>query len=319
MRKILLPLLLSVLLSSCAVYTIAQGKANIHIPEVTGLPETRLRFIESGSTAESAEEKEIEVVGVSSEYPDEISTLAIPYNYSPKEENLSIETEKKPLKLLFLPLEESAKLDEIVSSIKALETDFIFATGEKEQLLELSKIIGKDAVLTEGGMVIYSTTLKSMDSDSASFNLNEEKSIETVTMNTFKGLPPSSEEIDEYLPLLEDESEKFSSISIDEDTVIFALSAQEPSSEDWIAFTPYPYRSTHEFTTSEYFKDNGYIDVYRATHYSAETDPGITRESGDVFERMDFIYVKNALPLSSVTFSVAGMTNRAIYAEILIP
>ena len=135
---------------------------------------------------------------------------------------------------------------------------------------------------------------------------------DTVSLAVRKGVPLSES-------LLEDESEKLDSITTDEETIIFALSSQEPSSDDWIPFTAYPYRESRQFTTSEWFKENGYIDVYRATHYSAETDSGITRESGDVFERMDFIYVKNAIPLSSVTFSVAGMTNRAIYAEVLIP
>ena len=333
MRKILSSMLILLLLSSCAVYTVGQGKASIHAPEVTGEPETRFRVIQERKEAEEAmeeksriereerekEEKRIEMETAVYEYPDDISELSLPHNYRPQRTHLGLETEKSPLRILFIPLEENADIGKISSSIRDLKRDFIFATGETEQLVALSESINEDTVLTEGGMVIYNTRLKKMDRDSASFNINDEKSIETVALSTFKGLPSSSDEIGEYLPLLEDESEKLDSITTDEETVIFALSSQEPSSDDWIPFTAYPYRESRQFTTSEWFKENGYIDVYRATHYSAETDPGITRESGDVFERMDFIYVKNAIPLSSVTFSVAGMTNRAIYSEVLIP
>ena len=46
MRKILSTLLILLLLSSCAVYTVGQGKASIHVPEVTGEPETRFRVIQ---------------------------------------------------------------------------------------------------------------------------------------------------------------------------------------------------------------------------------------------------------------------------------
>ena len=253
------------------------------------------------------------------EYPEDLEELRLPHNYRPQRNHLSLETEKTPIKLLFLPLEEGANLNKIASSISSLKTDFIFVTGELEQLVELSKTLNKDTVLSEGGMVLYNTRLKSMDTDSASFAINEEKSLETVVLSTYKGLPESSEVINDYIPLLEDVSGSLDAISMDEDIVIFALSSQEPSSEDWIPFTPYAYRNDHVFNTSKWFEDNGFTDVYRATHYSAETDPGITRESGDIFERMDFIYVKNAIPLNSMTFSVAGMTNRAVYAEVLIP
>lgn len=327
MRK-LLPLLLLLLLSSCAVYTIGEGKANIHIPTVSGEPETRLRIIQERKEEErkAEEERRIEEEARKAEemeravyeYPEDLEELRLPHNYRPQRNHLSLETERTPIKLLFLPLEEGANLNKIASSISSLKTDFIFVTGELEQLVDLSKTLNKDTVLSEGGMVLYNTRLKSMDTDSASFAINEEKSLETVVLSTYKGLPESSEVINDYLPLLEDVSGSLDAISMDEDIVIFALSSQEPSSEDWIPFTPYAYRNDHVFNTSKWFEDNGFTDVYRATHYSAETDPGITRESGDIFERMDFIYVKNAIPLNSMTFSVAGMTNRAIYAEILI-
>lgn len=296
MRKILLPLILSILLSSCAVYTIGQGKANIHFPEPTQGPETRYRIIK---------EMEAEEKG--------------PWSYNPVSEVKVLETEKQPLHLLFIPLENNAELDKIASSIRALQADFIFVTGQKEQLEDFAAIIGRNAVITEGGMIIYETELKAMDNDSAVFQLNEKKSIEAVILTTFEGLPDSSAELGNYLPYMQDKSGELDKVSVNENSVIFALSSYEPSSEDWIPFTYYPYREEHVFKTSEWFKENSYLDVYRTTHYSAETEPGITRENGDIFERMDFIYVKDILPLNSTVFSVAGMTNRAIYAEVLIP
>ena len=344
MKKLLIPLLVLILLSSCAVYTVGQGKASIHVPEVTGEPETRYRVImerkewerlseEERQKAEAAAEAErlereaeaerlrdeyIRATAVY-EYPENIEELTLPHNYRPLREHLSIETENTPLRLLFIPLEPNADLNSVKSSISSLPVDFTFVTGSTEQLVEFSKMMGKDTVLTEGGMVLYNTKVKNIDTDSSSFLLNDEKSIETVILSTYEGLPKSSNEIKDYLPYLEDKTPILEGITTQEDTVIFALSSYEPSSTDWIPFTAYPYRNEHEFKTSSWFEANSYIDAYRATHYSAETDPGITRENGDIYERMDFIYVKNALPLTSTTFSVAGMDSRAIYAEVLIP
>lgn len=344
MKKLLIPLLVLILLSSCAVYTVGQGKANIHVPEVTGEPETRYRVImerkewerlseEERQKAEAAAEAErlereaeaerlrdeyIRATAVY-EYPESIEELTLPHNYRPLREHLSIETENTPLRLLFIPLEPNADLNSVKSSISSLPVDFTFVTGSTEQLVEFSKMMGKDTVLTEGGMVLYNTKVKTIDTDSSSFLLNDEKSIETVILSTYEGLPESSNEIKDYLPYLEDKTSILEGITTQEDTVIFALSSYEPSSTDWIPFTAYPYRNEHEFKTSTWFEANSYIDIYRTTHYSAETDPGITRENDDIYERMDFIYVKNALPLTSTTFSVAGMDSRAIYAEVLIP
>ena len=123
----------------------------------------------------------------------------------------------------------------------------------------------------------------------------------------------------QFLYLFLSQGKILKDIKTDEDTIIFAFSSAEPSSLDWIPFTAYPYRSERSFSASSWFENNSYVDVYRATHYSAETDPGITRESGEIYERMDFIYVKNAIPLESEAFSVAGMDSRALYAEILLP
>ena len=343
MRKLLIPLLL-ILLSSCAVYTVGEGKANIHIPEVSGEPETRFRIIserrewermsneERAKAEELAEAERIEAEAEAErlkeeylkatavyEYPENLEELSLPHNYRPRREHLSLETEFTPLRLLFIPLENGAKLEKVASSVRDLETDFIFATGSIEQLVRLSEIMGRDSVLTEGGLVMYNTRLSEMDSTSASFMINDDKKIETVVLSTFTSLAENPDELLKDLSCVEDQGKILEGIPDDENTVIFAFSSAEPSGLDWIPFTAYPYRSERSFSGSTWFENNSYVDVYRATHYSAETDPGITRENGEIYERVDFIYVKNAIPLESETFSVAGMDNRAIYAEVLLP
>ncbi len=343
MRKLLIPLLL-ILLSSCAVYTVGEGKANIHIPQVSGEPETRFRVIserrewermsneERAKAEELAEAERLEAEAEADrlkeeylkatavyEYPENLEELSLPHNYRPRREHLSLETEFTPLRLLFIPLENGAKLEKVASSVRDLETDFIFATGSIEQLVRLSEIMGRDSVLTEGGLVMYNTRLDEMDSTSSTFMINDEERIETVVLSTFSGLAGSEDEFLMNLSGIEDQGKILEGIPDDENTVIFAFSSAEPSGLDWIPFTAYPYRSERSFSGSTWFENNSYVDVYRATHYSAETDPGITRENGEIYERMDFIYVKNAIPLESETFSVAGMDNRAIYAEVLLP
>ena len=108
-----------------------------------------------------------------------------------------------------------------------------------------------------------------------------------------------------------------------DDNALIALSAPSPATADWTDLTPYSYRHQESFLLSDRLADNGWRDAYRDTHFSAETDPGITAISGEVYERLDFIYIKDMIPGSVVSFPVAGLTdtvgNLGVVAEFAIP
>ena len=65
-------------------------------------------------------------------------------------------------------------------------------------------------------------------------------------------------------------------------------------------------------------------DTFRSTHFSEETDGGITFNSSKLSERLDFLYTKGLLEVSSTTLAVAGLSNNdiarfAILATYIVP
>ena len=305
MRKLLSIIALALLLSSCAIYTIGQGKANIVVPEDINEPETRYSKIK---------EREAEWESLK----DEETTPDLPYNYVVSNESTTIETELNSVKSVLIPLEKDADIDKVISSIRSLDLDFAFLTGEEDDIISFIEKAGYNAILFDEGAILYKAALKKYDKDSASFILNDQKNIEIAIVNNYTALPEDSSKMEDYLLSLDESRSELENISIEENVSLFAVSSSKPSSTDWVPFTYYDYRTNYISDESEFFNDNGYTDVYRATHYSAETDPGITRHSGDIYERLDFVYIKNAIAINSATLSVAGMSNNILYSEILI-
>ena len=65
-------------------------------------------------------------------------------------------------------------------------------------------------------------------------------------------------------------------------------------------------------------------DTYRATHFSEETDGGITLITPVLSERLDFLYSKGIIEVSSSTVALSGLSNMdierfAILATYIIP
>ncbi|HIV99092.1 MAG TPA: hypothetical protein IAB12_04890 [Candidatus Ornithospirochaeta avicola] len=312
MRKITALFLTIILLSSCSVMRVSDAEKNINLPFYENLEETRFSVLEEERQAHIQWMEENAVY----EYPSDVESIEIPHNYRPLRTREQIDTRCNAISILFIPL-ENPDIERIASSIRAYSYDFLIATGERSDLVNLSKRIGKDSVLLEDALIIYRTDLYAMDEDSAVFKVNDEEYLEIAAANTFKGLPEESE-ADEYFSSLSGDAEVLSAISISAEDVIVALSSSQPSSADWNAITGYSYRSAHDFENSRFFEENGFEDVYLKTHYSPETDSGITRENGSVYERMDFLYSKSVLPVRSFTLALSGNDARAIYAEVLL-
>ena len=296
MRKITALFLTIILLSSCSVMRVSDAEKNINLPFYENLEETRFSVLEEERQAHILWMEENAVY----EYPEDVESIEIPHNYRPLRTRDKIDTRCNAISILFIPL-ENPDIERIAGSIRAYSYDFLVATGERSDLVALSKRIEKDSVLQ----------------DSAVFKVNDEEYLEIAAANTFKGLPEENE-ADEYFSSLAGDTEILSALSISAEDVIVAFSSSQPSSADWNAITGYSYRSAHDFENSSFFEENGFEDVYLKTHYSPETDSGITRENGSVYERMDFLYSKSVLPVRSFTLALSGNDARAIYAEVLL-
>ena len=343
MKRFLIYTILIAFLSSCAVYTAEDGYRKISIPEVTGLPETRYAQILRENADKSAEalenakkeaehraalKREAEV----NEYPEDISTLTFPHIYTPLKTNKTESDGINTIEVLFLPLgyEELGKEEasRILNANSDISPDFVILTGSLENQITGAETAKWDAVTLRGGTILHRPLLKTAGENTASFFITPTKDIEIAPLSFENDMPATSEEAKTWAETLS--SDAFETAEIEKTITemsdrekLVALSSASPSGEDWISFTPFRYRSDMEFPVSAYFEDNGWIDAYRATHFSAETDGGITRRNGNVYERLDFLYSASMIPVSAISYPVRGLTDTsgifAVLAEFLIP
>lgn len=264
-------------------------------------------------------------------YPDKLSSITFPYLYTVSEESRLHEGGVITAKVLFLPLGSKPIEDagRIISSVSDIDADFIILTGSLENQAMAAESAAMNAVTLEGGTILYTARIEFADSDSAVFSVSEDKDIEIAPISSSRQMPSSASGISRWIDSIrEDEKAVTAEVltiadNMVDDNALIALSSPSPATADWTDLTPYSYRHQESFLLSDRLADNGWRDAYRDTHFSAETDPGITAISGEVYERLDFIYIKDMIPGSVVSFPVAGLTdtvgNLGVIAEFAIP
>ncbi len=363
MRKALTLFLSALMLASCATYTVQNGRDSISLPAGGNEPETRYRIIKDKEDREfqayieklradaeeksrelsaqrerereekEAEEERLKVLDIN-EYPSDLSTLSYPHIYSPKKSReLKADSAAVTERLLFLPLGNDVltekSMESILVSISGLDPDIIALTGAIENQVAFTQGYGHDAVTTEGGTVIFTASLISSSASGISLQITERKTVDIAVLNPFRSLPWTKDDVQEWLKDVKENEEAdltdvFNAISrMTGERKLLFISSATPSTEDWSTITDYYYRNVASFSLSDAMSEMRWQDAYRATHFNAEVDPGITRRSYEVFERLDFIYSYNLMPLSSETVAISGLTeatgNIALLAEIVIP
>lgn len=343
MRRFLFFAAIALVLSSCAVYTAEYGYGRIRVPEVTGLPETRYAAIVEENKNKSAEaienaRKEAEHRAAMkrkadvNEYPENLAELTFPHIYTPLNTNSTEVDGINTIKVLLLPLGyDSMSQDDARRILEAnadISPDFVILTGSLENQVTGAKTSGWDAVTLTSGTILHRPLLKTANENTAIFFITSTKDVEIAPLSFQNNLPATADEAEAWaLAASGDDTEKTEVQKIAETMTdkekILSLSSSSPSGEDWIDFTPFRYRTSMEFPVSSYLEENGWLDAYRATHFSAETDGGITRKNGAVYERLDFLYTEALIPVSAISYPVMGLTDRtgtfAVLAEFLIP
>lgn len=276
-----------------------------------------------------AEEKILNAINY---YPEDLSEIKFPHVYRPAKEGAVKTDHHTLLTLMMLPLGENELSDEniasIIASISDITPDFIGVTGSLENQVAFAKAYGKDAVTFRSGTLIHRAGIIDKTDSSAVFAISSRKTLSVSILDQKPELPAREEDVAEalsYLPGAEDAlaEEALSACSANEERRIFFLSSKMPSSVDWNAFTDYFYRDDMSFLTSEMLLAEGWIDAFDQVRYSVETESGITRRNGEIYERMDFIYVKSIMCSEAVSFPVAGLTDTAgifaTVAEVIVP
>ena len=109
---------------------------------------------------------------------------------------------------------------------------------------------------------------------------------------------------------------------------ILAGSLYEPSHQDWSSFSPITYRQVdYLWPLGAALEEEQFLDVYRLTHFSADTDSGNTIALGEIKERVDYLFSRKLLPLSSTIIPIGGESTPrddeaqrwGIAASLLIP
>lgn len=330
MRKALLPLLILLLLfSSCATYTIAEAREAISYPE-SGSTETRIRVINEKKEEEEEEKRRIALEAAVNEYPSDVSSLTYPFYYNPvknnRAENADVNT---AFSAVLIPLSEEPLSDEAVESVVSFLTNYSFSltalTGSLSNQIRIATAIKKDAVTTEGGTIVLDgVVLEEMAEDHIIAALTPERSVTVYPRDLHPVIP--EDETTEDLLLMVDNLEKKNAEALIEsisssatDARILFLSSTAPSSLDWTDWTEYDYRKERPFLLSDILLSLSWNDAFASTRFSEETEAGVTRSAGPYHERLDFIYTKGMITLSSIVVPIENLSSSATVADFLIP
>ena len=277
-------------------------------------------------------EKELRILNAINYYPEDLSDISIPHLYRPAKEFLVKDNHLTSLRLMLIPMGEKALTAEniasIISSISDIKADFIALTGSRENQVAFAKAYNKDSITFEDGTIIFRSTSREMDEDSAIFTISTNKAVSVSICDMEPEIPATADEVYELMAQLPEVEEALinevmaASESSEEKRILF-LSSMTPSTSDWDAFTAYEYRDEMEFGISDALKSDGWIDAFDASRFSVETESGITRKNGEIFERMDFIYVKSLICMDSIVIPAAGLTDTVgsfiTIADVIIP
>ena len=332
-----LPLVLALLffLSSCASYTIAQARDVISYPSEENLPPTKLSTItkleeekkarKEMAEAERLRKEEEERVNV---YPSDLSTLETPFYFNPVK-NHDGKVEGDSFKVVLLPLGEKElsdrELDAVASCVSDDSIVVMAITGSLSNQTRLSSLIGEDAVTLDGGTLVFrNAAISSLSEDTLVLSLAEDKEIVFLSVDQ-KPLLPGEGDVDEILSLVDELSDRDAESLVDyiskddnKEKVLF-LSSYSPSASDWSDWSDYSYRSDRSFMIPRLLEDLKWQDAYDSLRFSTETSPGVTRRNGEIEERLDYIWSKGLLPLSSFTLPLETTDLTAVVAIFMLP
>lgn len=202
-----------------------------------------------------------------------------------------------------------------------------------QNVIDLVRKLRRNAVLVEGGAIITSFPIISTTNHGASVQFSNTKktirlSIANLPEYEVLGAFTSGNDWKTIQQSVTSERTKtlkgiLGEGKINEPTIIGA-SLFEPSYQDWNTFSPVPYRQIdYIWPLSNFLEEASFYDVYRATHFSADTDSGNTFVTEDLKERIDYLYSRKALPLQSSMLTIGGsrfLIHRASLAtESLLP
>ncbi|MDC7229745.1 MAG: hypothetical protein PQJ48_05515 [Sphaerochaetaceae bacterium] len=314
------------------------------IEEAKRIEEERLEKqrekVEEQRRAEEAENARLASLEAEYQQIPPLEELSLPRLYTTDETTI-LSAENDPLNVLMLPLDDIRWSDPtmknlVATSISDIKAPIIMVTGHMQNVIDLVRQSRRNAVLVEGGAIITSFNVVSTTNHGIRVQFSNTKTIRLSIANlpeykVFDAFtsgndwkPIQKQVTGERTKILK---EILAEGTMNEPTIIGA-SLFEPSYQDWNTFSPVPYRQIdYIWPLSNFLEESSFYDVYRATHFSADTDAGNTFVTENLKERIDYVYSRKVLPLQSSMLTIGGesipdannIARYGISATFLIP
>ncbi len=230
-------------------------------------------------------------------------------------------------KALFIPLPEEPSLtllNDILTSVSAHPYQVVAFIGDAEAVTYLEREFEEMSYrLAERQLVVTPHKGAIDEGGELLLNLHPRAQLSVALLEISPG---AYERFIEGADLEELPQRDNLNLPTDEGPTLLFASLGEPSGEDWFETAEgHPYRTKTNWPNSNALREAGFFDTWRLTHYSALSDPGVTWEYNYedelmVSERIDYLYVKEIVPLESHTYEIAPRGGRfAIEASFIIP
>lgn len=306
-------LLVTMMLASCMTYTYADAKLVIapesSVPEAP-LKETKLSAIQQATMPQ--EPMAMKVVGLKADTEPE-----------PIEPAVTTEPEALlTLRAALVPLPcnaEEALLSIILQEAERTELDVIGFVGDARSIDHIAQHatlptirLGDDRLLLTD-LAVLETTAQGATLAVEQYRTVSISVVNLQDSNVFAALRASSEPAQWERTIAEAHELRLASLGdfayrdLGPHLILAALG--EPSAEDWHeTATGHAYRLPFDWPMTAVWEEAGYLDSWRMTHHSAQTDSGVTWEfsdaDGQFSERVDYLLAKELLPIETSTIPI---------------
>lgn len=268
-------------------------------------------------------------------YPDDLSQITYPHVYQPVAEPSLLSDSFTRVDVVLVALPDSAMTEEeiapVAASLKDAGFEFIVTTGPVESQVAMARALGMDAVTVPEGTISHASECLGANGSVVSFRISENKTIDVIVADVHDAMAEADNlDVPAWMEYLDGSSEERIA-EIEAETAnssdtekILALHSAEPSTLDWSIFTPYSYRADHDWAVSDHLSAQGWSDTWRATHFSEETDPGVTLATSSIHERLSFLMSQGLMEVSSSTITLPGLSEGdtarfAVAATYIVP
>lgn len=274
--------------------------------------------LEQERLARQEEEQKLLQLALHQQIPP-LTELTYPRLYTTDKETILLD-ENAQLDVMLLTLDDQMwdsqeMVREVNASISDLSYPIIVATGHMQNVIDLVREMGQHAILVRGGAIISRLPIVKTDEYGASVQFSEKKTVRVSVANLpeYEVLEAFQAKGDWQTIQKQISPERLAALKaitakgpVTEPTIIGA-SLYEPSHQDWNTFSPVTYRQIdYLWPLTAQLEEDQFYDVYRATHFSSATDAGNTLFKEDLKERVDYLFSRKLLPLTSTMLTIGG-------------